>query len=672
MSLDSLVLGTILGLTYGILAIGLVLIYKSNRFVNFAHGNLGALAAVVLAKLVVDVGVPYWVAVPLVLAGAAGLGALVELTVVRRLFEAPRLVLVVATIALSQLFLYLALQRWARADQETLVTEGYPVPFEASIQVGNVVLRAPHLAILVVVPLMVAALAAFFRFSPYGQAIRAASENPDAARLAGISVRRMSTIIWVIAALVAAITAILLAPTRSVFEIGTLGPSILVRALGAALIGRMVSLPVAFAAGIAIGIIESVTFATFTEGGITDLVVFVVVMVALTVRARELGRSVRDPHAGSVFGGDDRALPAELAASPGLRRLRRTAVTVAVAVAVALPVLPVLDLSSSATTFQLTVMVAFAIVGLSLVLLTGWAGQVSLGQFALVGVGAFAAARWADVLPVPLLLVAAGGLGALVAVIVGIPAVRIQGLFLAVSTLAFAVVASGWAFQQEVLVGDPSNVFMPRPGWLGSERAVYWFALAVLAAFVVMVRNLRRSGPGRMLVAVRDNDRASQSAGISVVGTRLLAFGLSGFMAGVAGVIFALARQNFTATQFDPATGLQLLLMVIIGGLGSISGALLGAVFLFGIPIVAGSSELVRLLTSAIGVLIVLLFLPGGLVGVVASARDAIARRIVRAEQGLPGPPRLVPPLGELWRVARGQEPAAQHQEPAAHEESLR
>jgi ABC-type branched-subunit amino acid transport system permease subunit len=665
MSLDSLVLGTVLGLTYGILAIGLVLIYKSNRFINFAHGNLGALAAVVLAKLVVDVGVPYWVAVPVVLAGAAALGAVIELGVVRRLFEAPRLVLVVATIALSQLFLYLALQRWARADQGTLVVDGYPVPFEASVQVGNVMLRAPHLAILVVVPLMVAGLAAFFRFSAYGQAIRAASENPDAARLAGISVRRMSTIIWVIAALVAAITAILLAPTRSVFEIGTLGPSMLVRALGAALIGRMVSLPIAFVAGIGIGIIESITFATFTEGGITDLVVFVVVMVALAVRARELSRSVRDPHRGTIFGADERPLAPDLAASPGMRRVRTITALAVVGLAVALPVLPVADLSSSATTFQLTVMLAFAMVGLSLVVLTGWAGQVSLGQFALVGVGAFAAARWADALPMPLLLLAAGGVSALVAVVVGIPAVRIQGLFLAVSTLAFAVVATGWAFQQEALVGDPSNVFMPRPGWLGSERAVYWFALGLLGAFVVMVRNLRRSGPGRMLLAVRDNDRASQSADISVVGTRLLAFALSGFMAGVAGVVFALARQNFTATQFDPATSLQLLLMVIIGGLGSISGALLGAAFLFGIPIVAGSGDLVRLLTSAIGVLIVLLFLPGGLVSVVTSARDAIGQRIVRAEQGLPRPPRLVPPLGELWRVARGRaasDPAAEVQ----------
>ncbi len=655
MNLDAVVLGLIQGLSYGIFAIGLVLIYKSGRFVNFAHGNLGALAAVLLAKLVIDVGFPYWVAFAIVVAGAGAVGAMIELTIVRRLFEAPRLVLVVATIALSQLFLYLAFQGWARADQQALVLQGYPVPFEASVRVGNVVLRAPHLAILVVIPLVMVGLAAFFRFTAYGQAIRAASENPDAARLAGISVRRMSTLVWVLAGVVAAVTLILLAPTRSVVEIGALGPSMLVRALGAALIGRMVNLPVAFVAGVAIGVIESVTFATFTEGGITDLVIFLVVMGALLWRARELSQSVRDPHAGAVFGADERPLPADVVASPGVRRLRAGAVVAVLGLAVALPVLPILDLNTSSTTFDLTRMLGFALVGLSLTVLTGWAGQVSLGQYALVGVGAFAAARWVDWLPLPLLLVVAAVFGAAVAIAVGLPAVRIQGLFLAVSTLAFAVVASGWAFQQPALVGDPSNVFMPRPDWLASERAVYWFALALLAAAVIGVRNLRRSGPGRLLIAVRDNDKAAQSAGISVTGTRLLAFALSGAMAGVAGVVFALARQNFTATQFDPATSLQVLLMVIIGGLGSISGAILGAVFLFGLPAVLGGGDLVRLLTSAVGVLIVLLFLPGGLVSGLHAVRDVLVARIVRRERGLPPPPGIVPPLGELWRVALGR-----------------
>jgi ABC-type branched-subunit amino acid transport system permease subunit len=657
-----LVVGTITGLTYALLAVGLSLIYKSARFVNFAHGNHGAFAAVIFAKLVVDLGVPYWVAFATAVAMGAGLGAVIELGIVRRLFGAPRLVLVVATIAISQLFLFASLQRGLNADQEDLVLNGFPVPFDVSWDVAGVVLHGGEVSILILVPLLALALAAFFRFSSYGQAIRAAAENPDAARLAGISVKRMSTIVWVIAGVLAAVTGLLVGPLRPIFQVGSAGPSILVRALGASLIGGMTNLPIAFGAGIAIGILEAVVFDNFTSGGIQDLAVFVVVMGALIVRARGLARSTRDPAVGFTFGVASRAMPAALASLRAVRRMRSGGVAVALAVAVVLPWLPILDLNTSEKTFLLTLVWGYALVGLSLTVLTGWAGQVSLGQFAMVGVGAFAAARFAGDMPLLLLVIACGMVGVVVAIIVGLPALRIQGLFLAVSTLAFAVVATGWAFQQDFFVVDPAAVSIQRPGIIASERAVYYFGLVLLVLGAIAVRNLRRSGPGRVLIAVRDNDQAARSDGLSAMSTRLLSFALAGFMAAVAGVVFAYARGNFNATSFEPSTSLDMLLMVILGGLGSIPGAILGAVFMFGVPVIFGTgniadpvNQLVRLGTSAIGVLIVLLFLPGGLISLVHKARDAIAARIARADEGLPTPPPIIPPLRELVRTARGR-----------------
>lgn len=656
------VVGTITGLTYALLAVGLSLIYKSARFVNFAHGNLGAFAAVILTKLIVDLGVPYWVAFAAAVAMGAGLGAIIELGIVRRLFGAPRLVLVVATIAISQLFLFASLQRSLNADQEDLVVNGFPVPFDTSWRVAGVVLHGGELSIIILVPALALALAAFFRFSSYGQAIRAAAENPDAARLAGISVKRMSTIVWVIAGALAAITGILVGPLRPIFAVGAAGPSILVRALGASLIGGMTNLPIAFGAGIAIGIIEAVVFDNFTSGGIQDLVVFLVVMGALIVRARGLARSTRDPTAGFTFGVAARQMPAALAALSGVRRMRRAGLAIAVALAVALPWLPILDLNSSEKTFLMTLVWGYAIVGLSLTVLTGWAGQVSLGQFAAVGVGAFAAARLAPDVPLLLLVPVCGLIGVLVAVVVGLPALRIQGLFLAVSTLAFAVVATGWAFQQDFFVVDPSAVSIQRPGIIASERSVYYFGLILLVLAALAVRNLRRSGPGRVLIAVRDNDQAARSDGLSAMGTRLLSFGIAGFMAAVAGVVFAYARGIFNAASFQPSTSLDMLLMVILGGLGSIPGAILGAVFMFGFPVIFGTgniadpvNQLVRLGTSAIGVLIVLLFLPGGLISLVHKARDAFALRIARADEGAPPHPPIIPPLRELLRTATGR-----------------
>jgi ABC-type branched-subunit amino acid transport system permease subunit len=652
-SVDAAVLGAITGLTYAILAVGLILIWGSNRFVNFAHGSLGALASVLFAKLVVDLHISYWLALPAMLVAAAALNGIVEATIIRRFFDAPRLVLVVATIALGQLLFFFSLLEDVQPDRTVLAQEGYPIPFEASLRIGGVTLNGAHLMIIVFVPLLAAAVVGLLRFTSYGQAIRAAAENPDAARLAGISAKRMSAIVWVVSGVLAASTAILLAPLRASFAIETLGPGVLVRGLAAALIARMSSIPVAFATAMVIGIAEGLVFAETLNGGLTDLVVFGVVLVTLLVRGRQLTKSLREGHGGVGFGAELPAMARDLAKSMGVRRLRVVAGMLAIAGAIVLPLLPGLDSSEQA--FRLAITTSFAIVGVSLTILTGWSGQVSLGQYALVGAGAFVTARLGVGAPIPVVVAVAALVGAAAAVVVGVPALRIQGLFLAVTTLAFAVVATGWVFLQRWAVGEPSGAFVTRPAILRSERSVYYFGLLVLLVCLWLARNLRRSGPGRLLIAVRDNDAAARSAGVSAAWTRLASFAISGAMAGVAGTVFSYARTGFRSVDFAPADSLNVLLMVVVGGLGSLTGAVLGAVFMFGVPALFGSSELTRLLTSSVGVLIVLLYLPGGLAGVFAAGRDALARRVARTELGLPPAERTLPPLRDLWRIATGR-----------------
>ena len=663
LGLEDLVLGLVSGLTYGVLALGLALIYKSGRFVNFAHGNLGVLVAVLFGKLVVDVGVPYWIALPIMLAFGGALGGLIELGIVRRLFDAPRLVLVVATIGVSQLLLFTSLQRGLQADQTTLVAEGYPRPFPFEWKVAGVVLSGGEIGVLVLAPLMALAVAAFFRYTAYGQAIRASAENPDAARLAGISVRRMSTLVWIIAGVLAAFTMILLSPQRPVFQIGALGPGILVRALGAALIGRMVNLPVIFFSALGIGIIERIVLTNSTNGGIGDVALFIVIMAALAFQGRELAKSTRDGQTDVTFGAETTPLPARVAALPSVRRMRRVTVWGSLALAVLLPQLPIAGFNTQAKAFLFTLTAGYALVALSMTLLVGWAGQVSLGQFALVGVGAFTSARIGDGLPLPLLVLVVGCVGAGVAILVGLPAVRIQGLFLAVSTLAFAVVAKSWIFQEPSLAGTDSTASMPRPSVLARfdlgealvERDIYYFALLLVVLGAIAARNIRRSAAGRSFIAVRDNDKAARSDGLSAAGTRLLSFALSGFMASVAGLVFALSRGNFDARDFDPAVSLNMLLIVIIGGLGSIPGAILGALFVYGLPALFDASDLIQLLTSGVGVLIVLLFIPGGLMDLVHRARAPIVARAVRRDSGEPAPPSIVPPWRDVVAVASGR-----------------
>ena len=650
MSTGALVLGSITGLTYAILAVGLVLIYRSNRFVNFAHGSLGALASVLFAKLVVDYGVPYFLALVAVLAGAGIVGGVIEISIIRRLFDAPRIVLVVATIALAQLLYFFSILDAVQPDPTALVREGFPLAFHTSWEVAGVTLRGAHVAIIVFVPLLAGVLTALLRYTAWGQAIRAAAENPDAARLAGISVKRASTIVWVVAGVLAAATALLFAPLRASFLIQTMGPSILVRALGAALVARMSSLPVAFGASMVLGIAEAAVFAETQDGGLTDVVVFVFVLGALVVRGRQLSRSVRENVSAVGFGAETDPLPVDLAASAAVQRARRLAIAGLGILVVVLPFLPVFGLNTSRTTFLLAITLGYAIIGVSLTILTGWAGQVSLGHFALVGVGAFVVARMESA-PVPLVVLAAGSAAALAAVLIGIAALRIQGLFLAVSTLAFGVVATGWLFQEDWFVPNVAGTFLTRPTLLRTERAVYFLALALLAGALYVARNLRRTATGRMLIAVRDNDAAARSAGVSAVWTRLVSFAVSGFLAGAAGTVFAYGRQSFNASDFPPTVSLTVMLMVAVGGLGSLSGAVLGAVFMFGLPALFGTGDLVTLFTSSVGVLIVLLYLPGGLASVACDVRDAVAQKLVRREQGLPAPPRQLPPLRELWRA---------------------
>jgi branched-chain amino acid transport system permease protein len=281
-----------------------------------------------------------------------------------------------------------------------------------------------------------------------------------------------------------------------------------------------------------------------------------------------------------------------------------------------------------------------------MVVLTGWAGQVSLGQFGLVAVGAIVAARLPD-WPLLLVLLTAGVITALVAVIIGLPALRIRGVYLAVTTLGFALFMQVtvlptpcWTLpftDTQVCTGLPDkySTLLDRPMLFGldltNERDFAYFALGVLLVALFVVRTWRDRGIARRLVAVRDNEVAAAAMGIPVVRTKLLAFALSGFMAGVAGVCFALAQARISpAENFGPKESILVLSMAVVGGLGSVPGAVLAAVYLVGLPFALGSTATVQFITSGFGVLAFLLYLPGGLGAVAARAGDGVAGLIDR------------------------------------------
>ena len=619
-------LGLVTGLTYGVLGLGLTLVYRTTRILNFAHGEIGALPAALVPIFVINHGWPYWVAVPLALLLAGALGGLTEVVVIRRLAHAPRLNLLVATIGVAQILLVVNI---VLPREGELARSSFPVPFDWGFHVGNYFVSPGQVVILVVSPVLLFALASFLTRTNLGMASRAAAENSDAAELAGVPVRRISLLVWVVAGALAGASAILVGPTKPLLTAVALGPALMLRALAAAMIGGLVNLPVVFAGGIAIGILEALVTFNYPTGGALELVLFAVIVVSLLAR-RGLGQLARGGEESSwSLAGAVRTLPPRIARRADVARLRRGVLGTVAVVAVLAP-LPF----DSSQHVLMTSVVVFAVIGLSLVVLTGFAGQVSLGQFAFAGLGAVVGGRMLQLGYEPgmalLYSVLAGGIAALV---IGIPALRIRGLFLAVTTLGFAVATSTWVFGQDWLVhveGSNASTTIPRPELFGIDmqrtRNYYWLCLVVLAVVAALVHRLRTTGIGRAMIAVRDNEPAAATLSIPPRRVKLVAFVLAGMIASLGGYLYGGLLVTFTSRNFGPVESLNLLAMVIFGGVTTVTGAILGAVWVQGIPYVFGSN--IGLIASGAGLLLVLLAVPGGLASLVFRARDLVVARV--------------------------------------------
>lgn len=629
MDFPTIVIGALTGLAYAILAAGLVLLYRATRVINFAYGELGAFGAAVLAKLVLDVDWNFFLALALVIVIAAGIGAVLELTIIRRLFEAPRLILLVATIGMSQV-LFFAQAVLPGIDN----ISRYPSPLDVSLRIGSLTLRSEHFMVLAIVPVFIVVLTLFLNRTRHGVVIRAAAENADAARLAGISVRRVSTTVWVLSGVMATVTAVLVNPLRGVIPgsdfSAALGPGLMLRALTAALIGGMSSIPLALVGGVGIGIVEALLFLNVGDPGVADLALFLAVLVFVLVRRQQLGLT---GETGLSLAGRVRQVPDRLREVWWVRHLPKLGGTAAVIVAVLLSV----AFTDSARLFLFTRVALYAIVALSLTVLTGWAGQLSLGQYAFVGLGSFAtAALQLRGMPFGIAVFFGVVAGVSVALLIGAPALRISGLFLAVTTLGFAVMGRTWLFTRPALLGDNTAANVDRGVlWfldLRAPRTYYLVCLAVLVLVVLAVSRLRHSGVGRSMIAVRDNEQGAAAFTVSPAMTKLAAFAVAGGLAALAGGLLAGARVQFAALNFGPEESLRVVSMAIIGGLGSIAGSVLGAVYVLGLPALIQDSPEVRLLTSGVGLLILLLYFPGGLAQLLYRARDALldlaARRV--------------------------------------------
>ena len=617
--------GLIQGLAVALIAVGVVLIYRATRIINFAVGNIGTIGAALLALLVVQYGVPFWIALVIALAAGLAFGVIIEMTVIRRLRLSPRVVVLVSTIGISGLASVIAL----KIPQPSDASEHFPATFGSNTwTIASVTVRGADLGILILVPIAVVALIAFLDHTKVGKTVKAAASNPELARLSTISPKLVSTMVWGIAALLSTLSVVLFAgETSTAAGISQLGPETLAFGLAAAVIAGLRSFRVALIAAVVVGIAQSVlTFNFLATPGITDLLLFLAVFVAVIFAKREGGAE----SGVFAFSPRSRPIPERLRSIWWARNIDKAGILILGLVAVILPLV-----QTEPSSQQLyTAVLGFAICASSLTVLTGWLGQLSLGQMAFAGLAALFAARLvSDGVPFWLAIVATVVASGVLALGVGIGSLRVRGLYLAVVTFILALTAQQYFYYLPFFSGESSdgqNVpFVPGRLWFlkfPGQRTYYYVVLVVLALVVLLLSRLRDSGTGRTIKALRDNEVAATAYGVHPVRLKLQAFALSGSLAGLGGALLAGAYANIAFTQdfFLVNDSLNLVAMVVIGGMGSVSGAIIGAVVVIGIPALAPNNSLLGLLSSSLGLLIVLMYFPRGLNQLSSGLRDTI------------------------------------------------
>jgi len=612
------------------MAIGLVVAFKGSGVINFANGALAMYAAFTYNYLRIDgklrlplidilpthtLNIPIrisltpndtplntWIAIVMTLLISVILGAAVHYLVFRPLRNAAPLGKVIGAIGVMLYLQGIALINFGSENPQPEVVLFQGKLFSNFLGLGKM-LPVEGFALALIAIAVGAVMWFNYKFTRFGLATRAAAGNEKGAVLLGYSPERLALLNWIIAAVIAGIAGIFVGSVT-----GALNPvkftGVVVPALGAALIGSLTSLPTAILGGIGIGMIQAVTaswlttkgwFPNWLQSGATDAIPLAVIVIVLFFRGKGL------PVRGNIA---EKRLPL----SPYPKRVGwyvAIFVPIGALLAYGLPGDFIFAGLQGKWGFALTTSLTAMMLMLSYVLLAGYVGQISMFQLTIAGVAAFLMARvCANGTPTPEDPFAVSGpglpwpigallgitLAVIVGVILGIPALRVRGVQLAVVTIAAAISVQTLYFENPRLTNlmAGANAVMPTPHFFGinigsmgkqgltDSPKFAVFCLIVLAAMCVVVANLRRGSTGRRFLAVRANERAAASAGVDVARTKLLAFGLASALAGVAGVMMAFQQQQISSANWVYFGGLAMLAFAYLGGITSINGAILG------------------------------------------------------------------------------------------------
>lgn len=566
------IVGLFTGAAYAIAASGLVLVYATTKVFNLAHGAIGMVMSFVFWQLSVAGGLQRWVALlVVVLLIAPAFGLLVERVLMRGLGAAPVSVSLVVTAGLFVGLVGLAQTVW---PPDARVVEPFFAPRE--VQLGELLVSYHQLLTMALAIVVAASLYVLLERTRIGMAMRACVDDPVLLGLYGGSPVRASQVSWALGCSLSALAGILLIPMLSLdyFQLTFL----VINAYTAAVLGRLRNLPLTFAGALLLGVLQAYLVGYLPTSDlfislrtvIPTLLLFVLLVCLPPVRLRL---------------GQIRGVPAPPVASLGRSVLAGVVLVLVVALAS--------RQMSDSTILQVGTGLVFAMIMLSLVLLTGYSGHVSLAQLSFAGIGALMVARldsssiWALALAV-LVAAAVGGL-------VALPVMRLTGLYLALATFAFGQLMDRLVFQSEKFgFGQSNGLTAPRPGifgtGIGADRAYLIMLAAVFALLGIGLLALRRGRYGRLLIALRDSPAACDTLGLNPRRFTLFLFMASAGIAGLAGVLWAGLRQGAGSTDFQVMASLPLLLLAVVCGVTTVSGALLGGFALMLLPVIQSSN----------------------------------------------------------------------------------
>lgn len=657
------VAGLFVGAVYALFGLGITMVYKATRVPNFAHGAIGTVGAYVFYKTWegsqprlqikhLHFQIPFapskawwshWdptaprlplvAALVLALAVSVLLGIVIERAFMRYLVGAPTIGLIVATVGIFILLTGLAIDLFNQQSE----TVPSIVP-DHIYDVGGLRFFASDVVVAVIALALALGLGAFFRFTSLGIAIRATADSRETARLLGINANRVAQFSWATGSAMATLAAILIISRGSGNLDFTSLTLLILPGFTAAMFGGFISLMGTFIGGIALGVAETVFIGVrwpdgfladiFGGAGTPQFVSFLVVIVVLMTRPKFIFKGVRvDEDSGVGFGKSHSGLQPEdlirraLDRRGALLMLLRDWMTgrwvLAGALLIAMLAVPVFTVSYWSTVLGAAVF--YGLIALSIVVLTGWTGQISLAALAFAGAGAFGSALLSTQagLPPYIVMPLTGLIGVPLAILIGVPALRLRGFFLALATLAFMVACESWLFTQSGLTtrNDVEREFLR----IDLSQPSYYMSLLFAGLVFVGVRNLGKTKVARAFHAIRDSENTAISMGIDPVKYKLLAFALSGFIAGIAGGSFGYLNLKVVSGSFTFFASLAFITYATIAGISLLSGAVLVPVLFVLLPVLTartttGTNQSLFILSGYLAVRAVIDY-PNGIAG---------------------------------------------------------